>query len=198
MIHPGPWQNYKNRLDNRDLTVEELTYKYKQELLVHENFNYQQVQIQHQDNQGKRAPVTSNSLEYPEFDGGPFTVIYAAFGYRPSGGGLPQSWPTGLLNQTSINNIANITATATPDVSHYVVPAPIASWADLSIGDTFVGLSGSSGYKSFVTHRGIPQPGVNQAISGLGPPWTSGDLEYIFTYDYSNGEIVDINTFIVP
>ena len=195
MIHPGPWQNYKNRLDNRNLTTEELTYKYRQELLVHENFNYQQIQIHHQDNQGKRAPVTSTPLEYPEFDGGPFNIVYYALGYNNGVSNL--LWPSGLLNQTSINNITTITATGTPNVGYINVPTPIDSWADLSIGDN-TGISGFNGYKSFVTHRGIPQPGASVPIGGGGPPWTSGDLEYIFTYDASNGEIVDINTFIVP
>lgn len=197
MIHPGPWQNYRNRPDNRNLTTEELTYKYKQELLVHENFSYQQIQIQHQDYQGKRAPVTSTPLEYPEFDGGPFSVVYYALGYNNGVSNL--NWPTGLLNQTSINNITTITATATPKVGYLNIPSPIVSWVDLSIGDTFPDLIGGiTQYRSFVTHRGIPQPGVVQPIGGSGPQWTSGDLEYIFTYDSTNGEIVDINTFIVP
>ena len=102
MIHPGPWQNYKNRPDNKKLTTEELTYKYKQELLVHENFNYQQVQIQHQDNQGKRAPASSTSLlDYPGFVGGPYTKFKANTGIQI--GGNVQSFPNGILNQSQIN-----------------------------------------------------------------------------------------------
>ena len=155
MIHPGPWQNYKNRPDNKKLTTEELTYKYKQELLVHENFNYQQVQIQHQDNQGKRAPASSTSLlDYPGFVGGPYTKFKANTGIQI--GGNVQSFPNGILNQSQINTIITQTATGTHVLHGFHYQRSINSFSELTVGERFLGYPGNGGdVQNMVTSRNI-------------------------------------------
>ena len=202
MIHPGPWQNYRNRLDNKDLTTEELTYKYKQELMIHENFNYIQNQIHHQDNQGKRAPASSTSLlDYPPFDS-PLTVIAISPQSRPTIGASATTFPRGPLTQSTVNTIVSRTATHYTQFTELEVPTAITSVEDISIGTfvTWQGVnSGASPNWNLVTNRNLPQTdplpvwGLLDAVQ-----WTSGAREYIFNLDYTNFEIVDIVSFIVP
>lgn len=188
------WSQFKQLNEVRTLPLNEQVNQYNQ--YIYDLIQARQNWIAYQNKGIQSTTTVSTSSEYPDFDGGPFSVVYYALRYADGVSNL--DWPTGLLNQTSINNIATITATAIPNTGYLNIPSPIASWVDLSIGDILPDLIGGIGYKSFVTHRGIPQPGVVQATTGFGPQWTSGDLEYIFTFDKSNGEIVDINTFIVP
>ena len=202
MIHPGPWQNYGNRSDNKDLTTEELTYKYKQELMIHENFNYIQNQIHHQDNQGKRAPASSTSLlDYPAFDS-PLTVIAITAQSHPAIGVAGEPFPRGPLTQSTINTIVNRTATHYTAWTELEVPTAITSVEDISIGTfvTWLGVNSGAQFNfNLVTNRNLPQtdplpiPLEEDLVQ-----WTSGAREYIFNLDYTNFEIVDIVSFIVP
>ena len=202
MIHPGPWQNYRNRSDNRDLTTEELTYKYKQELMIHENFNYIQNQIHYQDSQGKRVPASSTFLlDYPAFDS-PLTVIALSIQSHPAIGAEGFGFPRGPLTQSTVNTIVNRTATHYTDFEEVEVPTAITSVEDISIGTfvTWQGVnSGASPNFNFVTNRNLPQTDpLPEWLQNDMVPWTSGAREYIFNLDYTNFEIVDIVSFIVP
>jgi len=204
MIHPGSWQDYSRRPDNKNLTTEELTYKYKQELIIHENFNYIQNQIQHQDNQGKRAPAALSStslLDYPTFDS-PLTAIAITDTSHPTIGSSGTAFPRGPLTQSTINTIVNRTATHYTNFTRLEVPTAITSVEDISVGTfvTWQGVnSGASPNFNLVTNRNLPQTDPLPVwLQNDKVQWTSGAREYIFNLDYTNFEIVDIVSFIVP
>ena len=202
MIHPGPWQDYNRRPDNRDLTTEELTYKYKQELLIHENFNYIQREIHLQDNQGKRAPASNASLlDYPAFDS-PLTAIAITQQSQPTPESPGDTFPRGPLTQSTINTIVNRTATHYTNFTRLEVPTAITSVEDISVGTfvTWQGVnSGASPNFNLVTNRNLPQTDPLPVwLQNDKVQWTSGAREYIFNLDYTNFEIVDIVSFIVP
>lgn len=202
MIHPGDWQDYNKRPDNKGLTVEELTYKYKQEVLIHENFNYRQLDVYTHTNTNKGEFTPTQLLSYPDFDG-TYSIIGLTTGYYNAPGSAVTSLPRGPLTQGTVNTITSLTATKHSRYESITLDTTVDSITEVAIGDsiTWQGQnSGASPNFNFVTNRNIPQDGTSGPASDNNLPmlWTSGAREYIFNVDYTNFEIVDIVSFIVP
>ena len=69
--HPGPWQYYVNRADNKGLSLMEIKNKYMKEQLLfeqHMNFQMQQQMFLHQQSAGGEKFIDNTENEYVEND----------------------------------------------------------------------------------------------------------------------------------
>lgn len=145
--------------------------------------------------------LDSSLLSYPTFSSR--TIIKVVSGYYDLNGPV-SIWERGVLTQTEINDIINLTSTKNARYESWVLRSgPITSLADIEVGDliTYQGVdSGASPDFNFVTNRNVPQSGTNDGPSNNNNPlpWVSGAREYIIRMRYSDFEIVDIIPFIVP
>ena len=150
-----------------------------------------------------KGPLSTSSpvLSYPTFSSR--TIIKVVTAYYDMGGPVIP-WERGVLTQTEINDIINVTSTKNARYESWVLRSgPITSLADITVGSlvTYKGVnSGASPDFNFVTNRNVPQSGTNDGPSNNNDPlpWVSGTREYIIRINYTNFEIVDIIPFIVP
>ena len=69
--HPGPWQYYVNRADNKGLSLMEIKNKYMKEKLLfeqHMNFQMQQQMFLQQQSAGGEKFIDNTENEYVEND----------------------------------------------------------------------------------------------------------------------------------
>ena len=69
--HPGPWQYYVNRADNKGLSLMEIKNKYMKEQLLfeqHMNFQMQQQMFLQQQSAGGEKFIDNTENEYVEND----------------------------------------------------------------------------------------------------------------------------------
>jgi hypothetical protein len=99
--HPGPWQYYVNRSDNKGLPITEVKNKYMQEQLLYENYMSFQMQQQLMMSNASAGGGPLPSSTPPSPSSGDLTLVFSSFNtidlFLPDGVDSLNDWNTQLV-----------------------------------------------------------------------------------------------------
>ena len=99
--HPGPWQDYLNRPDNKGLLLMEIKNKYMQEQLLYENYMSFQMQQQLMMSNASAGGGPLPSSTPPSPSSGDLTLVFSSFNtidlFLPDGVDSLNDWNTQLV-----------------------------------------------------------------------------------------------------